>query len=170
MKKLLIALVLLLPVLLTACVSSQDQTVTTAEPAPTADGLPWGITFTAVDVTPEGLTVQCRNTFPLVVNAFETGSGYVVERRTENGWEEAPLLPGREDAVWTMEARIHRFLFSEEFNENWSDIYGSLPAGEYRLCKEFAPVDGGEWNVYEIPFTIGDEQMLFRLTPGEYAL
>ena len=68
--------------------------------APAADI--WGLTLSAENVTPTGLTLLCKQSGGSPSGELQTGSYFVIEQKTENGWEEPPLLT--EEAAWTGEA------------------------------------------------------------------
>lgn len=77
------------------------------------------------------------------------GSMYCLQIRINKTWHEIEKY-----AEWTLEAYI---LFSgteETISVNWEELYGVLPAGEYRFVKDFNIADG---TIYlACPFVIED--------------
>lgn len=102
----------------------------------------WGITLTAVDVTPTGLTIRCTQSGGEVTGILETGSYYVVERFVDGIW--VPLKVVFEgNYSWTLEAWAVPEDDTVEWQVNWERLYGSLPGGIYRIGKEFMDFRAG---------------------------
>ncbi|MBQ4051681.1 MAG: hypothetical protein IJD13_08620, partial [Oscillospiraceae bacterium] len=92
-----------------------------------------GITLTAKNVTPCGMTVVCTQSGGEATGELNTGSWYRLESMDgkepdyivdgEIGWDSMAYFVPMEDTVeWTID---------------WAWLYGELPSGEYRICKEF---------------------------------
>ena len=92
---------------------------------------PWGLSLSVEDVTPTGLTILCHQADGKPSGRLQTGSYFVVERRTETGWAECPLLV--ENLAWTEEAYTIPYYRTTPFEKDWTHIYGSLPGGTYRI-------------------------------------
>ena len=93
----------------------------------------WGVTLTAKDVTSTGLTLIISHSGDAPGGMLDTGSPYWVERWQDGAW--VSLDDGAE-RMWTMEAWLIPMNGSREDEVNWVNLYGQLPAGQYRLGKE----------------------------------
>lgn len=71
------------------------------------------------------------------------GNPFRIERRTWRGWVELEIT---NDVLWTLPA-FHLYPNSEvEVTRNFSNVYGTLEPGRYRIIKEYFYVhDWGEW-------------------------
>ncbi len=121
----------------------------------TGDALDWGVTLTAQDVTPTGLTIVCTQS-----GGFEgeliTGSWYSVEKYSDGEWTELPYL--MDNVGWTEEGWIISPDTTVEWVVDWEWLYGELPAGRYRIGKDLlgASVPGEyEHCIHYAEFTIG---------------
>lgn len=94
----------------------------------------YGIRMSLSDVSRTGASVVCTR-IPSVGSVI-TGSSYFLERYTDKGWVPVPELPKDHEVAWTMEAYPIRPGVMT-FRKNWEWLYGSLPAGTYRLGKRF---------------------------------
>lgn len=116
----------------------------------------WGITLTAENITPEGLTIKCTQSAGEPTGELQTGSWYIVENWTkENGWKEMPYVI--EGVGWTSEAWIIPMNDTCEWEVNWEWLYGSLPAGKYRIGKQIDDFrDSGNYDtsIYHVEFEI----------------
>ena len=97
----------------------------------------WGITMSAKDVTSAGMTLVIDQKGGNVTGELEYGSEYHIEIQSdENGmWERLPYVT--DEVAWTLDASIVDLGAHIEEQINWTYIYGYLPAGHYRLVKEF---------------------------------
>ncbi len=97
----------------------------------------WGITMSAKDVTSAGMTLLIDQKGGNVTGELEYGSEYHIEIQSdENGmWERLPYVT--DEVAWTLDASIVDLGAHIEEQINWSYLYGYLPAGHYRLVKEF---------------------------------
>ncbi|MBQ7942561.1 MAG: serpin family protein [Lachnospiraceae bacterium] len=99
----------------------------------------WGVTLSAKDVTPTGMTLVCTQEGGSPTGELSTGSWYKIEKQTENGWEEVPYAYDAEgiEVCWTEEARIINHDGSTQWQVDWSWFYGNITEpGIYRLSKE----------------------------------
>lgn len=101
----------------------------------------WGLTLTAENVTPTGLTLHFEQLGGTLEGHLQTGNPFTIEKQNEDG-EWTPLTP-KNAVVWTLPA----FLIPEndiyEKDENWEYLYGALPPGSYRMGKEVADFKQG---------------------------
>ncbi len=129
----------------------------------------WGLTLTATNVTPTGLTLRFEQLGGTIEGTLQTGAAFTVERLNEDG--EWSVLEPKSNVVWNMLA----FLIPEndilEMNESWEILYGALPPGGYRITKEIADFkQGHEYKpeTYYAYFDITEE--LCGYPPAESAL
>lgn len=94
-----------------------------------------GIMLTTTDITSTGLTLVCAPMEDLIMGEIITGSWYAVERYEGGTWTELPYL--LDNVGWTEEGWIIPADAAVEWSINWEWLYGELPAGEYRIGKEF---------------------------------
>ena len=143
MKK-AIAVLMLLCLLLTACQERET---------PVADE--WGVTLSATNVTPKGMTLVMEQKGDLE-GELQTGSAFIIEKNTDGEWAEIPTL-GEEPIVWTAIAYLVPQNTATELETNWTFVYGTLEPGSYRLGKTLAlrrsPGDYDE-KTYYAEFTV----------------
>lgn len=144
MKKRLIP-ILLAMALLWGCGAGSD-----ADPKVTDSR--WGIALTAEQVSATGLTLTCAQYGGQITGELSTGSYYALERSTVDGWQSVEQLPQENEVAWTSEAWIINQNSTVQWEIDWEWLYGPLPAGEYRIGKEFtdlrAPGDYDETIIY----------------------
>ena len=122
---------------------------------PTEDDLAsdqWGITLTAKDVTPTGLTLVCTQSGGTVRGELLTGEEFVVERMTDGevltAYTKVPYI-GEGVVAWNAVGIIVPLNDTREFAVDWSRIYGELPSGQYRIGKRFLDVaEPGDYDSY----------------------
>ncbi|MBO6301678.1 MAG: hypothetical protein J6N15_04520, partial [Ruminiclostridium sp.] len=104
----------------------------------------WGITMSAKDVTPAGMTLVIDQKGGNVTGELEYGSKYHIEIQSdENGmWERLPYVT--DEVTWTLDASIVDLGAHIEEQINWTGLYGYLSAGHYRLGKKFSAVIDGK--------------------------
>lgn len=117
----------------------------------------FGISIKTSDVTPEGMTMEIvferpgDDTYSLITSdgkymSVFCGDEYTIEKYTSDGWKAVPYITDESETVWNGEAE--ELNGHEKFTSNlkWSNIYGSLESGKYRLCKKiYYSNDEGEW-------------------------
>lgn len=132
------ALVLAFMLSLSGC---QAQAAQADKPAETPAPAPkWGITLSAKDVTPTGLTLVITQSGGEPTGELQYGTPYSIDVLKDGAWEKAPYAVDEETEGmigWTMEAYLLPMGTSVEENINWEFLYGSLPAGTYRISKSF---------------------------------
>ncbi|MBR3046331.1 MAG: M56 family metallopeptidase [Oscillospiraceae bacterium] len=117
----------------------------------------WGVSLSATNVTPTGLTVVFTQSGGSDAAELTTGSYYVIQKRSGQGWEDVETLIPKSELAWTAEAIIIFKNESRPLETNWEWLYGALPAGEYRIGKEVGKSYGpGDYQIRMIyaPFTI----------------
>lgn len=129
--------------------SSESSSVQTAED-------PWGLTLSVKDVTPTGLTLVITQEGGSPTGTLQYGSEYTLEEQQDGTWQAVQdIVEG--DVAWTSEAYLVSMGDQMEQGVNWDWIYGSLPAGHYRLSKNFMDFrDTGDYDtqLYEVEFDI----------------
>lgn len=110
---------------------------------------PLGVTLTAEDVTPTGLTLVCTQSGGKPTGELQTGNPFWLETWADGYWERTPIYA---EITWTMEAWTIPKGGSTQWTVNWENIYFPLPAGRYRIGKEImdfrATGDYDEYNYY----------------------
>lgn len=105
-----------------------------ASPLPEYD---WGISLTLDNLTRTGATVVCTQSGGESVSELNTGSFFILEQLTEDGWQEVEQRKLDGDLAWTMEAYIVNLNGTTQWDLSWEWLYGELPDGHYRVGKEF---------------------------------
>lgn len=115
----------------------------------------WGITLSASDVAPTGMTVTYLWDGTDTGGSLEYGRAFTIEHYAGGKWEKVPYISD-DVPEFTEEA----FLLTENetvTKKGWEDIYGELPQGRYRLCTDFinyrAPGDS-DTKTYYAYFTL----------------
>lgn len=118
----------------------------------------WGITLTAENVTPTGLTIICTQSGGDSAGELQTGSYYIVQKLVEGQWEPVEYTEIDEEQVgWTSEAWLIPMDSSVEWEVDWQWLYGELPAGQYRIGKkimDFVETGNYEKAMFFAEFTI----------------
>lgn len=147
MKKIVFSLIFAL--LLSACAPKEEEI-----PEEKIAALPEGITMTvdAETLTPEGACFLLLQTTDL---SIQYGEDYKLQILNGSQWSDVPT---------TIENYgFHAIAYELPRNEpktlelDWAWLYGTLPAGEYRLVKEFMDFrETGDFDTFTItaPFTI----------------
>lgn len=94
-----------------------------------------GITLTAENITPTGMTLKCSQSGGAATEELYTGSRYMIESWTQkDGWKEVDYAA---EICWDEVAWIVPLDSATEWKVDWEWLYGELPAGKYRIGKEF---------------------------------
>lgn len=96
----------------------------------------WGVDF---QVRPDRLDASGADIWFVQENGctdtVTTDAGYWLERKTDTGWETVPTIQeavSREDASYVLGHAQNTSIYIR-----WSDLYGPLPGGTYRMGKTF---------------------------------
>ena len=96
----------------------------------------WGVDF---QVRPDRLDASGADIWFVQENGctdtVTTDAGYWLERKTDAGWEAVPTIQAavsREDASYVLGHAQNTSIYIR-----WSDLYGPLPGGTYRMGKTF---------------------------------
>lgn len=106
----------------------------------------WGIRLRVTDVTPTGLTLICEQSGGNSTGELQTGPMFWLERHVDGEWKNVEQRQSGEDtdAVYAFEdiAYILRKGSSRIWRIKWSNLYGDLPGGKYRIGKRITDFRG----------------------------
>lgn len=128
-------------------------------PAPAADA--WGVALSVTDVTPTGLTLTVTRSGGNPTGDLQHGADFGLEVWKDNTWE--PVEPLMDDVAVIAIAYAIPEGESHDHAISWEWLYGALPAGEYRVCKNIMDFRGAgdydekmyyaEFSIEPAPFT-----------------
>lgn len=95
----------------------------------------WGLTLSAKDVTPSGLTLVCTQSGGEPSGDIMTGEDYYLTVWKKGHWR--MVMPVIENYGWNSLAHWITKDDDTEFKIDWKWLYGELEPGTYRLVKEF---------------------------------
>ncbi len=120
----------------------------------------WGITLKAENASSVGMSLICTQSGGKPTGTLQYGSEFSVQRYVNGAWTDFPYII--DNAVFTTEAHEVK-KGSETLDINWAWCYGSLPSGDYRLCKSYmdyrAPGDYENQKAYAL-FSVPEEPPL----------
>lgn len=95
----------------------------------------WGITLSASDVTPTGMSVAYLWNDTWKTGKLEYGDAFTIECYAGGKWEKVPYVC---DEVPEFTELAYELAANETVTKKrgWKDIYGELPSGKYRLCTD----------------------------------
>lgn len=97
----------------------------------------WGLTLTASDVTPTGLTLTFTQSGGQPSGELFYGSPYWLERKDGEGWtRRSDILEPSVNLTWTDEACMIPRNGQTSDQVDWSWLYGQLSPGRYRIGKK----------------------------------
>lgn len=98
---------------------------------------PWGITMLAEDVSPTGMTLVIRQKGWTGIGELSTGTPYWIERLTDGQWKELEKIEIEDGTqrAWTTVLLLLKKGEDNRYELTWELLYGTLPAGQYRLGK-----------------------------------
>lgn len=115
-----------------------DDTSDTMPPMPTD---PFGVVLSVQDATPTGLTLICTQSGGSPTGELHTTATFRLQQKVYDNWVyRATLLEEDEVYNWPDADYVIPKDGSCEITLAWSDLYGTLPAGSYRLAKSFTDV------------------------------
>ena len=117
----------------------------------------FGIWLEVEDVSAEGMTLVITQRGGSYTGELEYGEPYSIERKNGDKWEALEYLSG---GTWNDLAYIVEANSDREEKLDWRWLYGTLPAGTYRIAKEFtdyrAPGDS-DTQMYYAAFRITED-------------
>lgn len=111
----------------------------------------WGLTLSVKDVSPTGLTLVCTKKGGNPTQKLMCGTYYRLIVSENGKWKTVPTIP--EETVWDDIGYGITEERAREFELSWEWLYGTLPAGTYRLVKEFTAGDADK-AMYCVEFEI----------------
>ena len=155
MKRLLISLFLIFPLLFSSC-----QSVKTPESESAVEITDeWGISLCAKNVTASSMTVEFVQNGGEFEGDLQTGEWFLIEKNEGFDWtpiETNPLI----DYTWNMIAYPIKKNETTKLAINWEWLYGKLEPGEYRLSKEIMRISGAELpekKIYYVSFKVEEK-------------
>jgi len=150
--------------LLTACNDSSIGVIGGAD-GPTSitvsnEGDKWGLTLRAENVTKTGMTIIFEQFGGNHSGRLEYGAAYTLETTVNNEWQEVKTKTGK-PLNWTLVGYSIKMNDITEMKIDWSNSYGELSPGLYRLKKDimdFRIAGDYDTKTYEVYFTIEEKK------------
>ncbi len=117
-------------------------TKTSGIPAPANSDSDWGITLSVDNITPTGMTLYIVQSGGEPTGELQYGSDYHLKVLEDGNWIDVPYVV-QGDVAWTAEAYMVVMDASTPLDIYWERLYGSLPAGTYRISKGFIDFRAG---------------------------
>ena len=152
MKKIIVLLLSLIT--LTACtriVKVEDVKVAEDE---------WGLTLSAENVTPSGMTIVFNQMNGKQTGELQTGDWYALYEEKDGEWIEIPYKLQTLDIAWNSVAYLIPKGGSYEMEVNWEWLYGKLAPGKYRINKEvmdFRETGDFDEKIYSLEFIVSEK-------------
>lgn len=149
--------VIMFALLLAGCGPSVEET---EPPKSSKEEFDWGISLTAEEVTPTGLTMVFIQSGGAPTGELDTGSYYSLEVLTDGQWKAVEMLPQEYEVAWNSIAYLLTMEGETKFTIDWEWLYGSLGVGSYRIGKEvmdFRAAGDYDQCVYYAYFEITEE-------------
>lgn len=115
----------------------------------------WGITMSAEDITPSGLTLCLTQSGGNIPERLIVGTEFYLEIQTDTGWEVMEANDGSN--VWNFTENYLSANETVKFEIDWTNMYGELSPGTYRVRKtvsDLLPTDAGQSYTYSIEFIV----------------
>ena len=96
-----------------------------------------GVSLTAESITPAGGKFILSNDS---TEPYSYTGSYYLDMRTDEGW--GYMKPTEDSLIFTLLNQKLYMMDSYTLSYNWSNAFGELPAGEYRLVKKIIPYEG----------------------------
>lgn len=108
-----------------------------------------GVRLRVDNVTPTGLTLICNQSGGEPKGEIQTGTTYFLEKYSDGAWQK---LGSFQDFAWEDVAIIVQKGEEIEWEIDWSEAYGSLDMGRYRIGKAFDDyiMSSGDYDSYTI--------------------
>lgn len=117
----------------------------------------WGIRLSTKNINSTGLTLECSQFEGEATGELQTGSYYFLEEKIDNQWVPVEILTSENERAWTDEAWTIPMGDTVEWEVDWKELYGELPAGYYRIGKEIMDFrDTGDYDtrIYYVTFEV----------------
>lgn len=110
----------------------------------------WGITLYVENASPAGLTLVCAQSGGIPTGRLQTGSFYRLTIWSEGSWQDYPFLEKNSDVAWEAKTYSIPLEDSVTWEIQWTDLYGELPAGTYRIYKTITDFrEAGDYDTEE---------------------
>ena len=96
----------------------------------------WGIQLSANNITPTGITLECKQLDGEATGDLQTGSYYFLEEEINGEWIKRETLTPESGIAWDDMALIITMNDTVMWNIDWEWLYGVLEDGSYRIGKE----------------------------------
>ncbi len=150
-RKITMLLTALFILALTGCAGTADTTASTPAPEDDTDTSFLGITLTAENVTPTGMTIVCTQSGGGGLGELNTGSWYRIDKLVDGEWMVVDYVydGSQGELAWTMEAWLINMGGTTAWDVNWEFLYGELSPGTYRIAKKIMDFHGpGNYTEY----------------------
>lgn len=97
----------------------------------------WGLSLYGKAVTDTGMTLCVEQFGGNPMGDIQTGAAFFIEEYKSGKWSAVPTTPPVGDYAWNSIAYKISKNEITELNVDWEWLYGRLPAGNYRIGKEF---------------------------------
>ena len=118
----------------------------------------WGLTLSADNVTPSGMTIVFSQMNGKQTGELETGDWYALYTEENGEWKELPFIVDDDVNIgWHSIAYLIPKGGSYKMEVNWEWLYGKLEPGKYRINKEVMDVrETGDFDkkIYSLEFTV----------------
>ena len=106
----------------------------------------WGMNVHAEGAAPYGLTLVFTFSGKKPDGDLQHGSDYILEQRKNGEWLPVSEKPFdfTAEAIVFLPKEIEEVPEKVEWAVDWTNLYGELPAGEYRIVKEIMNFRGGD--------------------------
>ena len=111
------------------------ETITAAHETTVAAAEDWGVTMRLEKEKPTGVELILDRSGSDRTDEIMCGSDYVLEQLVDGTWKAVPQKDPDMMVAWTAEAYTIPAGGEHRFTYDWDWLYGSLPAGEYRVGK-----------------------------------
>ena len=161
-------LIVMIVMFVSLTVGNNDGKTTKVEDAPTYSEiqhsavmldktLDWGLTMKAEDVSKTGLTLTFEQVDGAVTGELSTGAEYSLDKLENSKWIVIDYADPEADVAWTQEAYMIKTGDTTSMDIDWTNIYGELKPGSYRVVKmiqDFRGAGDMDTNAYFAYFTI----------------
>ena len=120
----------------------------------------WGLTLRAENVTKTGMTIIFEQSGGNPSGRLEYGAAYALEKKVNEKWQEVETKTGQ-PLNWTLVGYSIKMNDITEMKIDWSNSYGELSSGLYRLKKDimdFRIAGDYDTKTYEVYFTIEEKK------------
>lgn len=102
----------------------------------------WGIQLSASNITPTGMTLECKQLDGEATGDLQSGSYYSLKEEINGQWIELETLISESEIAWDDMALIITMNDTVIWNIDWQVLYGVLEDGNYRIGKEVTDFRG----------------------------